>query len=350
MKSDMCFPSTEEFSLPVRLCCSAMLPSWSSPGRDLIAAVTMVQPGYYAVASPCWSGGAHAIVRHAFRITRRDSSSRTLMAPMRNVQLRTRVTASMGSSCLRSDVCQVRLSGSVRSVFPSSAQALLRGFSVALRLGGHLLPRALRVSVSQNKSSAQDALPPGRRFLLGPAEKADLGLGSRAHSHGCARSALSRSGQKRRALCQPIETTSPSKAFSDETPSFTSTRIRRPSPSSRWPQRARTGTGSRVNLCRTPNGTASSPTAGLRSLPSHSSRVLTWKFRAACKATGTRTTPEYSAVCGKYVPLRLLTLSAPATTGRVSTHLQPRKTFRDRDGARKGHPWFRVGKPRYACE
>src|SRR4029077_14973013 len=149
--------------------------------------------------------------------------------------------------------------------------------SVALRLRGHLLPRALRVSVSQNKSSAQNALPLVGRFLLGPSEKADLGLGRRAHSHGCAQRALSRSGQKRRASCPPTEIPSPSKATSGETPSYTSTPIKRPSPSSRWPQKARTRTSSRVSLWHTRNGTASSPMAGLRSLPSRSSRALTSK-------------------------------------------------------------------------
>jgi hypothetical protein len=37
MKSDMCFPSTEEFSLLTWLCFSAMFPSWPNSGWDLIA-------------------------------------------------------------------------------------------------------------------------------------------------------------------------------------------------------------------------------------------------------------------------------------------------------------------------
>jgi len=201
MKSDMRFLSTEEFSPVAWLFFTPMFSSCPRPGWDRIVPVPMVQSGYHVMACPRWSASAGDIVRHGLRSVRpnRDGFSQTWITGFRNDQRRTGGKAASGVSFLASAVCSVGLLGSLRSVLPSSRQALLRGFSVALRLGSHLLPQALRVSVSPNKSRAQNALPRVGRFLLGPSEKADLGLGSRAHSHGCAQSALSRSGQKRRA-------------------------------------------------------------------------------------------------------------------------------------------------------
>src|SRR5262249_53772459 len=154
--------------------------------------VPAVQSSNPAIAFPRWSRSAGAIVRHGRGTVgrNRDHFFRRWTADSGSDQGRTRVVASTGVSFLPPVACPVGLLDSIRSVPPSSPQALLRGFSVALRLGGHLLPTALRVSVSQNKSSAQNALPLRGRFLLGPSEKADLGLGSRAHSHGCAQRAL----------------------------------------------------------------------------------------------------------------------------------------------------------------
>ena len=179
MKSDMCFPSTEEFSPLAWLFFTTMFSSFSS-GWDRIVPVPMVQSGYHVVACPRWSRSAGAIVRHGLWTLRRNRNgfSKAWITGLRNDQGRTSVLASSGVSFLASVVCSVGLPGSMRSVLPRSTQALLRGFSGALRLGGHLLPRALRVSVSQNKSSAQNALPLSGDFFWVPPRKLTLALGA----------------------------------------------------------------------------------------------------------------------------------------------------------------------------
>jgi len=85
----------------------------------------------------------------------------------------------------------------------------------------------------------------------------------------------------------------------------------RPSPCSRWPQKARTGTDCRVSFV--------SHTEWHRIIANGSLRVCqvapqgrsTSKSRADCKASRTRTTPACSAVYGKSVPVRLLTSEQP---------------------------------------
>jgi len=67
MKSDMCFPSTEEFLPLAWLFFTAMFSSWPSSGWYLIIPVPTVQSGNPVTASPRWSRSARAIVRHGLR-------------------------------------------------------------------------------------------------------------------------------------------------------------------------------------------------------------------------------------------------------------------------------------------
>src|SRR5262249_42880042 len=123
----------------------AMLFSSPRSRWDRIVRAPMVHSGNSVVSFPRWSRSRGAIVRYGRGTAgpNRNRCFRRWTSDFRIDQGRTRVVAPTGASFLPPVACPVGFEDSIRSVLPSSPQALLRGFSVALRLGGHLLPTAL---------------------------------------------------------------------------------------------------------------------------------------------------------------------------------------------------------------
>jgi len=109
MKSDMCFPSTEEFLPLAWLFFTAMFSSWPSSGWYLIVPVPTVQSGNPVTASPRWSRSAGAIVRHGLRTVgcNRDGFLRTWTGGLRNDQGRSCVMASSSVSFPASGVARL---------------------------------------------------------------------------------------------------------------------------------------------------------------------------------------------------------------------------------------------------
>src|SRR5215468_7582397 len=105
---------------------------FSSPRsrRDRIVWAPVVQSGNPVIAFPRWSQSRGAIVRHGRGTVGRSRFFRRWTCDLRIDQGRTRVVASTGVSFLPPVACPVGLLDSIRSVPPSSPQALLRGFSV----------------------------------------------------------------------------------------------------------------------------------------------------------------------------------------------------------------------------
>ena len=180
MKFDMRFGSTEEFLSLVWLCFSAMFPSWSKfrLGSDRPCDHGSVEISRRRFPAKIWDprGDCPAYVSELRR--ERHGLSGTLPPALRNDQWRSLMRASRGVSYLSSVVCPVGLLASMRSVSPSSPQALLRGFSVALRLGGHLLPRP-----SGSRSPKTNRAPRTRSrgagdFFWVPPRKLTLALGA----------------------------------------------------------------------------------------------------------------------------------------------------------------------------
>jgi hypothetical protein len=121
-------------------------------------------------------GACPAYVRNLRREC--DGFSTRLKTALRNDHGRTCMRASTGVSCLASVVFPLGLLGSMHSVSPISPQALLRGFSGALRLRGHLLPRP-----SGSRSPKTNRAPRTRSrgagdFFWVPPRKLTLALGA----------------------------------------------------------------------------------------------------------------------------------------------------------------------------
>ena len=180
MKFDMCFPSTEEFLSRMWLCFSAMFPSWSKfrLGSDRPCDHGSVGISRSPFPAKVWDprGDCPAYVPEPATRTRRL---------LQNVDDRSeeRSRANLHESV------EWRLVPGLCSVPAGFARLLaLRLSHLSSGTASGLLRRpaaprssastALRVSVSQNKSSAQNALPRAGDFFWVPPRKLTLALGA----------------------------------------------------------------------------------------------------------------------------------------------------------------------------